>query len=109
MDDIQFTPFDDMKDEIWGKPGTPDRDAMEAQLKAEVEAYYVGEAIRRERQAQNLTQQQLGERMGVQKAQISRLERGHSLTLTSLSRVFRALGVETATLDLGPAGKVALW
>ena len=60
--------------------------------------------------AQNLTQEQLGERIGVQRAQISRLEKGNStITLPTLSRVFQALGIATATLDLGVAGKVALW
>ena len=59
---------------------------------------------------QNLTQEELGERIGVQKAQISRLEKGKSvITLPTMSRIFQALGVSTATLDLGAGGKVALW
>ncbi len=40
---------------------------------------------------------------------ISRLERGYSITIPTMRRVFRALGVKTATIDLGIAGKVALW
>ena len=60
------------------------------------------------RLAQNLTQEQLGERIGVQRAQISKLEKGTSvITLTTMSRVFQA--IVTATLDLGIAGKIALW
>lgn len=47
--------------------------------------------------------------VGVQKAQISRMERGYSISIPSMSRVFKALGITTATLDLGAAGKVALW
>ena len=31
------------------------------------------------------------------------------ITLSTLSRVFKALGIATATLDLGASGKVALW
>lgn len=66
---------------------------MEAQLKEELNAYFVGEAIKNARQAQNLTQEELGERIGVQRAQISRLEKGKSvITLPTMSRVFRALG-----------------
>ena len=62
------------------------------------------------RQAQNLTQEQLGKRIGVQKAQISRLEKGKCIiTLPTMSRIFQALGVATATLDLGLGGKIALW
>jgi hypothetical protein len=46
----------------------------------------------------------------VQRAQISRLEKGASIiTLPTMSRVFQALGISTATLDLGSAGKIALW
>lgn len=47
--------------------------------------------------------------MGVKKSQISKLERGDDMSLRSMRRVFRALGVESATLDLGEAGKVTLW
>ena len=105
-----MTSLDVLTDEVFGKVGTSKRDAMEKQLKEEVNAYFVGETIRRMRQAQNLTQEQLGERIGVQRAQISRLEKGNStITLPTLSRVFQALGIATATLDLGIAGKVALW
>lgn len=101
--------LEEITDEVFGKKGTPERDAMEAQLKEEIDAYHVGEAIRKAREAQNLTQEQLGARIGVQKSQISKLERGKSITLTSLTRVFKALGIATASLDLGALGKVALW
>ena len=54
--------------------------------------------------------QLLVERIGVQRAQISKLEKGTSvITLPTMSRVFQALGIATATLDLGIAGKIALW
>lgn len=105
-----MTSLDDLTDEVFGKEGTAKRDALEKQLTEEVNAYFVGETIRRMRQAQNLTQEELGERVGVQKAQISRLEKGRSvITLPTISRIFQALGVTSATLDLGVGGKVALW
>ena len=110
MAKMNMTSLDVLTDEVFGKIGTPKRNAMEKQLKEEVNAYFVGEAIRKMRQAQNLTQEELGERVGVQKAQISRLEKGKSvITLPTMSRIFQALGVATATLDLGIGGKVALW
>lgn len=110
MAKMNMTSLDVLTDEVFGKEGTPKRDAMENQLKEEVNAYFVGETIRKMRQAQNLTQEELGERIGVQKAQISRLEKGKSvITLPTMSRIFQALGVATATLDLGIGGKVALW
>jgi len=99
-----------MKDELWGPIGTPERDAMEAQLKEEIQAYFVGEAIKKARLKQNLTQEELGEKVGVKRSQICKLESGKSsITLSTMSRVFQALGIATATLDLGIAGKVALW
>ena len=110
MEQMKLIPADDMKDKLWGKRGTPEREAMENQLKEEVNAYCVGEAIRKARLAQKLTQEELGELIGVQRAQISKLEKGKSvITLPTMSRVFKALGIATATLDLGIAGKIALW
>ncbi|MDO4163151.1 MAG: helix-turn-helix transcriptional regulator [Bacteroides sp.] len=110
MAKMNFTPADDMKDELWGKIGTPERDAMEAQLKEDIHAYFVGEAIKKARLQQHLTQEELGERIGVKKAQISKLENGKCIiTLPTMSRVFRALGIGSATLDLGIGEKIPLW
>lgn len=107
---MKFTPADELIDAVWGKVGTPERDAMEAQLKEDIQAYFVGEAIKKARLRQNLTQEELGERVGVKRSQICKLESGKSsITLSTMSRVFEALGITTATLDLGIAGKVALW
>ena len=107
---MNLTPASELVDEVWGKVGTPERDEMEAQLKEELNAYHVGEAIKKARIEQNLTQEELGARIGVQRAQISRLENGKSvITLPTMSRVFRALGINSAVLDLGAVGKVALW
>ena len=107
---MKFTPADELIDAVWGKVGTPERDAMEAQLKQDIQAYFVGEAIKKARLRQNLTQEELGERVGVKRSQICKLESGKSsITLSTMSRVFKALGITTATLDLGIAGKVALW
>lgn len=107
---MKFTPADELIDAVWGKVGTPERDAMEAQLKEDIQAYFVGEAIKKARLRQNLTQEELGERVGVKRSQICKLESGKSsITLSTMSRVFNALGITTATLDLGIAGKAALW
>ena len=110
MAKMKFTQADELIDAEWGKVGTPERDAMEAQLKEDIQAYFVGEAIKKARLRQNLTQEELGERVGVKRSQICKLENGKSsITLSTMSRVFKALGITTATLDLGIAGKVALW
>lgn len=107
---MNLTPLSEIVDDVWGKKGTPERDAMEVQLKEDLQAYFIGEAIKAERLRQNLTQEELGERVGVKKSQISKLESGKCvITLPTMSRVFKALGFTTATLDLGIGGKVALW
>ena len=101
--------LDEVKDELIGKVGTRERDEHERKVEEALHAYRIGEAIRNARLKQNLTQEELGERIGVQKAQISRMERGYSISIPTMTRVFKALGIATATLDLGVAGKVALW
>ena len=101
--------FDEVKDELLGKVGTPERDEHDRKVAEAVNAFRLGEVVRERRLDQNLTQEELGKRMGVKKSQISKLERGDDMSLRSMRRVFRALGVESATLDLGSAGKVTLW
>lgn len=53
----------------------------------------MGEAIKQARKANNLTQEQLGEKIGVQKSQISRLERGHGITFSTMARIFKAMNI----------------
>lgn len=101
--------FEEVLDKQLGKKGTPRRDAHELRVEEALHAYRIGEAIKKARLKQNLTQEQLGERIGVKRAQISRMEKGYSITIPTMSRVFRALGIASASLDLGIGGKVALW
>ncbi|WP_302616142.1 helix-turn-helix domain-containing protein [uncultured Muribaculum sp.] len=78
----------DMLDRVIGEKGTPQRDSMEAEL----QSYLIGEAIKLARKEKKLTQQQLGELMGVQRAQISRIEKGHNLTVSTIVKAFKAMG-----------------
>ena len=109
MAKMKLIPFEQHLDECIGQVGTPGRDEFEAEVAKAVNAYNIGEAIKKARLQQDLTQEQLGELIGVKKAQISRLERGHNISIPTMSRVFQALGVATASIDLGAIGKVALW
>ena len=108
MEEMKMISFDDFQDKYIGKVGTPKRDAFEKEVEDAVQAYKVGEALRQARKMKCLTQQQLGERVGVQKAQISRLENGKSITLSTLSRLLKALNIP-ASLEMAGVGKVALW
>lgn len=91
-------------DKLVGVKGTPARDEYEAQM----ENFLIGEAIRQARQSKNLTQEQLGELVGVKKAQICKIENGGNITFRTICRVFQAMGI-SAKLELSGIGKVALW
>ena len=99
--------FDELKDKYIGEIGTPKRDEYENILKEELQAYHIGEAIKQARQAKNLTQEELGEKIGVQKAQISRLEKGKNITISSLMRLFEAMEIPL-TLEMEGIGKISL-
>lgn len=106
---MKFISLEESKDINLGKVGTPFRDAYEEEVRKALDDYRIGEAIKAERKRQGLTQEQLGERMGVHKAQVSKLEKGHSPAYSSIVRAFQALGAKAASLDLGEMGRVALW
>lgn len=76
------------KDKLIGLTGTPERDQYEFELKLEL----IGDMIQMARKERNLTQQQLGELIGVKKAQISRLENNTgNVTIETILKVFNAL------------------
>lgn len=107
---MKFYSLDEVTDEIIGKKGTAERNEFDNEVEEALHAYRIGEAIKKARIQHNLTQEELGEKIGVKRSQICKLENGRcSPTLSTMSRVFRALGITTATLDLGIGGKVALW
>ena len=101
--------LDQCIDKSIGEKGTVERERFDAEVKEELEAYRIGEAIRETRKRQNLTQKQLGERVGVGEAQISKIESGKSITYSTIVKVSKAMGVHSATLDMGRIGRVALW
>ena len=78
----------EMKDKYIGKVGSKDRDDYEYELRMDV----LGKMIKAARQERNLTQEQLGKLVGVQKAQISKLESStNSATIDTVIKVFKAL------------------
>jgi len=78
----------EMKDKYIGKVGTRERDEYEYELRMDV----LGKMIKAARLQRNLTQEELGKLVGVQKAQISKLESStNSATIDTIIRVFKAL------------------
>ncbi len=74
-----------------GTVGMPRRDTFEEELRLDL----LGHAIKQARQERNLTQEQLGTLVGVQKAQISKIERSmKNARLETILKVFEALGAK---------------
>ncbi|MDE7153724.1 MAG: helix-turn-helix domain-containing protein [Muribaculaceae bacterium] len=86
---MKFYTLEEMTDKHIGKRGTPERESFEA----DVEAALIGASIKAARKAQNMTQKELGEKVGVQTAQISKIESGRNLTIATIVRVLKALGL----------------
>ena len=83
--------LEEITDKHIGKRGTPKRDAFEYELRIDL----LGEAIKQARKERHLTQEELGELVGVKKAQISKLE--NSLTdarFETIIKVFKALNAK---------------
>lgn len=103
MNKKDFITLEESKDDLIGKVGSPARDSYEEDIKL----YAIGAAIRETRKKQNLTQEELGRMIGVQKAQISRIENGRNLTFATVLKLFKAMNI-SVNLDIDQLGKVAL-
>jgi len=103
IDKKNFITLEESKDKLIGKVGTPDRDAYEE----EIRLFSIGAAIRETRKQKNLTQEELGQMVGVQKAQISRIENGRNLTFATVLKLFKAMNI-SVNLDIDKLGRVAL-
>jgi HTH-type transcriptional regulator / antitoxin HipB len=83
--------IDSMIDKHIGERGTERREAFENELRIDL----LGQAIKQARQERNLTQEQLGELVGVQKAQISKIENSvKNARFETILKVFDALGAK---------------
>ena len=83
-----FKTLGELEDKYFGIPGTSDREQYEFELSMDI----LGEKLKQIRREQGLTQEQLGKMIGVQKAQISKLESGNnSATISTVLKVFHAM------------------
>ena len=93
-DQFKTVSVDEMISRDLGELGTPARDQFDAKVQTAVIAYQLKEM----RQQKNLTQQQLAELVGIDKTQISKIEKGgRNLTIETIARIVHALG---GTFDL---------
>lgn len=65
----------------------------------------IGTLIREERVRRGITQEELGTKIGVGKAQISKIESGKSLTIKTVTKVLEALNL-SATVSLTAPQKI---
>lgn len=97
--------LDEVQDKLIGKVGTPDRDKFEYELQMDL----IGKAIKQTRQERQLTQEELGKLIGVQKSQISKLESNASnATIDTLMRVFTALKAKVKLQIELPNAKISV-
>jgi HTH-type transcriptional regulator/antitoxin HipB len=90
-DKFKTVSLETMIDKHVGKRGTKNRDAFENELRTDL----LGQAIKQARQERHLTQEQLGELVGVQKAQISKIENSvKNARFETILKVFDALGAK---------------
>ena len=83
--------LEEVTDQYIGKRGTPKRELFEQELRLEL----LGDAIKKARKAKHMTQEQLGELVGVQKAQISKIENSvKNARFETIMKVFEALGAK---------------
>ena len=81
----------EMEDKYIGKKGTKERNEYEYELRMEL----LGRMIKTTRKEQNLTQEELGKIIGMNKSQISKLENHtNSTTIETILKVFKALKAE---------------
>ena len=80
--------LEELTDKYIGKKRTKKRDEFENELRLDL----LGQAIKQARQERNLTQEQLGELVGVKKAQISKIENSATdARFETILKVFKAL------------------
>lgn len=88
---MNTTSLDLLIDKNIGKIGSENRNTFEYELQLDI----IGETIKSIRKERNLTQEQLGELVGVKKAQISKIE--NHLTdarFETILKVFKALNAK---------------
>ena len=80
--------LNELTDQYIGRKGSQEREQFEFELKTEV----LGEMIKKARKERNLTQEELGKLIGVQKAQISKIENNiKDVRFSTIIKVFAAL------------------
>ncbi len=100
---MKFYTEEEVLDKVIGGENTPARMEYDSQMNE----FLIGEAIRQARQARKLTQEQLGELVGVKKSQISKIENGGNITFHTIVKLLKAMNIKTM-LDMDGLCRVKL-
>ena len=85
--------LEELTDQYIGKKGSLKRDEFKNELRLDL----LGQTIKKVRLDRNLTQEQLGEIVGVKKAQISKIENSTTdARFDTILKVFKALDVKVS-------------
>jgi HTH-type transcriptional regulator / antitoxin HipB len=85
----KLTTLDEILDKKYGKKGSPKREIWEQHF----EAFRLGITLEEARKKRNMTQEELAEKCGTNKAYISRIENDASdIRLSTLMKIIHGLG-----------------
>ena len=90
VNDNQIRDYGAVLDAKYGLPGSPEREAFEA----EARAYYYAECLKDARKKAGITQQLLADKVGKKRSYISLIERGETdIQLSTFIQISKALGL----------------
>ena len=80
----------DYLDDKYGKQGTPERE----EFSKSALSFYYGELIKEKRKEKHLTQQQLADQIGKERAYIAKIEQGKTdMQISNFVQIINALGL----------------
>jgi DNA-binding Xre family transcriptional regulator len=91
---IKTVPFSNLEDKYFGRAGTIKRELYETELNEEI----IGELIRLARERQHMTQEDLADKLGINKSNISKME--NNIKSIRIGTLMRVLGVLNAKVSL---------
>jgi len=93
MSKLKTIPFTELENKYFGKKGSAKREIYETELQEEI----IGELIRQAREKQHLTQEELADRLGINKSNISKMENNiKSIRVGTLIKVLKVLNAKVS-------------
>lgn len=84
-----------------GEKNSESRKEYEAEVQNEIDLINMGQAIRIARQQRGLSQETLGQLIGVKRSRMCQIEKGEGLTLSTITKSLKALQVKSSIVIEG--------